>query len=95
MKLYTGMFIVQPNLTDEAYEAVIKDYEKLFTDFNSNVVEVNKWGMRDLAYEINDFRDGYYRIIKVNAEPNAVQEFSRLAKINEDIIRHIVIKEEK
>ena len=93
MKLYTGMFIVQPNLTDEAYEAVIKDYEKLFTDFNSNVVEVNKWGMRDLAYEINDLRKGYYVVFKVEATPEAVAEYDRVCNILEDVLRHILVKE--
>ena len=48
-----------------------------------------------LAYEINDFRDGYYQLIKVNAELAAVEEFNRLAKISEDIIRHIAVKDEK
>ncbi|MGB3890297.1 MAG: 30S ribosomal protein S6, partial [Priestia megaterium] len=47
-----------------------------------------------LAYEINDFRDGYYMILDVAATSEAVSEFDRLAKINEDIIRHIVVKQE-
>ena len=57
-------------------------------------VEAKEWGKRRLAYEINDFRDGYYMLLKVNAEAAAVQEFDRLAKISEDIIRHMVIREE-
>lgn len=93
MKLYTGMFIIQPNLTEDAYEAVIKDYQKLFADFNSNMIEVNIWGMRDLAYEINDFRKGYYVVLKVEATPEAVKEFDRVSNIREDIIRHILVKE--
>lgn len=93
MKLYTGMLIIQPNLTDEAYEAVVKDYEKLFADLNSTVTEVNKWGMRDLAYEINDFRKGYYVVFKVEATPEAVAEYDRVCNIREDVIRHILVRE--
>ena len=93
MKLYTGMLIIQPNLTDEAYDAVIKDYEKLFTDFNSTVTEVNKWGLKDLAYEINDLRKGYYVVLKVEATPEAVAEYDRVSNIREDVIRHILVKE--
>ena len=59
------------------------------------LVEAKEWGKRRLAYEINDFRDGYYQLMNVNAEAAAVEEFTRLAKISEDIIRHIVIKEEE
>jgi small subunit ribosomal protein S6 len=93
MKLYTGMFIIQPNLTEEAYDAVISDFEKLFKDFNSNVVEVKKWGMKDLAYEINDFKKGYYVVFKVEATPEAVAEYDRVCNIREDVIRHILVKE--
>lgn len=93
MKLYTGMLIIQPNLTDEVYENVVKDFEKLFTDFNSNVVEVNKWGMRDLAYEINDLHKGYYIVFKVEATPEAVAEYDRVCNIREDVLRHILVKE--
>ena len=59
------------------------------------LTETKEWGKRRLAYEINDFRDGYYQFIKINAEADAVQEFDRLAKISEDIIRHMVIKDEE
>ena len=93
MKLYTGMFIVQPNLTDEVYDVVISDFEKLFKDFNSNVTEVKKWGMRDLAYEINDFRKGYYVVFQVEATPEAVAEYDRVCNIREDVIRHILVRE--
>ena len=93
MKLYTGMLIIQPNLTDEVYESVIKDFEKLFADFNSKVVEVNKWGMKELAYEINDLRKGYYIVLKVEATPEAVAEFDRVCNIREDVMRHILVKD--
>ncbi|MCI3988188.1 30S ribosomal protein S6, partial [Bacillus vallismortis] len=53
------------------------------------------WCIRRLAYEINDFRDGFYQILNVQAVAAAVQEFDRLAKISDDIIRHIVVKEEE
>lgn len=93
MKLYTGMLIIQPDLTEEDYAAVIESYEKLFTDFNSKIVEVNKWGMRDLAYEINDLRKGYYILFKVEATPEAVLEYDRISNIREDVMRHILVKE--
>lgn len=93
MKLYTGMFIVQPNLTEEDYDNVVVSFEKLFADFNSNVTEVNRWGMRDLAYEINDLRKGYYVLFKVEATPEAVAEYDRVCNIREDIMRHILIRD--
>jgi small subunit ribosomal protein S6 len=95
MRKYEIMYIIRPNIEDEAKKALIERFNGILTDNGAEVSEAKDWGKRRLAYEINDFRDGYYQLLQVNAEPAAVDEFSRLAKISEDIIRHIVIKDEK
>ena len=95
MKKYELMYIIRPNIEDEAKKALIERFNNVLTDNGAELVDSKEWGKRRLAYEINDFRDGYYQLMHVNAEPVAVEEFSRLAKINEDIIRHIVVKDEK
>jgi small subunit ribosomal protein S6 len=93
MKEYTGMFIIRPVLTEEGYKEVIADIQKVFTDNNSLVTEVKEWGMKDMAYEIEDFRKGYYVLLKVQATPEAVAEYDRVCNIREDIIRHILVKD--
>lgn len=93
MKQYTGMFIIRPTLTEDGYKAVVADIQKLFADNQSQVIEVKEWGMRDMAYEIEDFRKGYYVAFKVDATPEAVLEYDRVCNIREDIIRHILVKD--
>ncbi|MCM3664460.1 30S ribosomal protein S6 [Mesobacillus subterraneus] len=95
MRKYEIMYIIRPNIEEEAKKALTERFSGILTENGAEVSEAKEWGKRRLAYEINDFRDGYYQLVKVNAEPAAVEEFSRLAKISEDIIRHIVIKEEE
>lgn len=95
MRAYEIMYIIRPNIEDEAKKALVERFDGILTDNGAEIVESKEWGKRRLAYEINDFRDGYYHIVKVNSNPAAVEEFSRLAKISEDIIRHIVINEDK
>jgi small subunit ribosomal protein S6 len=95
MRKYEIMYIIRPNIEEEAKKALTERFSGILTDNGAEVSEAKEWGKRRLAYEINDFRDGYYQLVKVNAEPAAVEEFSRLAKISEDILRHIVIKEEE
>lgn len=95
MRKYEIMYIIRPNIEEEAKKALTERFSGILTDNGAEVSEAKEWGKRRLAYEINDFRDGYYQLLKINAEPAAVEEFSRLAKISEDIIRHIVIKEEE
>jgi small subunit ribosomal protein S6 len=93
MKLYTGMFIIRPTLTEEGYKAVVAEILKIFTDNASQIKEIKEWGMKDMAYEIEDFRKGYYVLFTVDATPEAVAEYNRVSNIREDIIRHIIVKD--
>jgi small subunit ribosomal protein S6 len=88
------MYIIRPNIEDEAKKALVERFNNVLSENGAEVTEAKEWGKRRLAYEINDFRDGYYMLIQINSAVEAVQEFDRLAKISEDIIRHIVIKKE-
>jgi len=94
MRKYEVMYIIRPNIEDEAKKALVERFNTILTDNGAESAETKDWGKRRLAYEINDFRDGYYQLVNVTANADAVEEFSRLAKISEDIIRHLVIKVE-
>jgi small subunit ribosomal protein S6 len=94
MRKYEIMYIIRPNIEDEAKKALVERFNNVLSENGAEVSESKEWGKRRLAYEVNDFRDGYYMLLQVNAGAEAVQEFDRLAKISEDMIRHIVIKKE-
>ncbi|AKO94889.1 MULTISPECIES: 30S ribosomal protein S6 [Priestia] len=94
MKKYEVMYIIRPNIDDEGKKALVERFNGVITSNGAEVTEAKEWGKRRLAYEINDFRDGYYMLLKVQGETQAVNEFDRLAKYSEDIIRHIVVREE-
>lgn len=95
MRKYEIMYIIRPNIEEEAQKSLVERFNNVLTTNGAELESVKEWGKRRLAYEINDFRDGYYMLLNIVAEPAAVQEFDRLAKISEDIIRHIVVKDEK
>lgn len=95
MRKYEIMYIIRPDVDEESKKAVVERFNNILTTNGAEITETKDWGKRRLAYEINDFRDGFYQILNVQAEPEAVQEFDRLAKISDDIIRHIVVKEEE
>jgi len=62
-------------------------------DNGATVVESKDWEKRRLAYEIQDFREGLYHIVNVEANDDAaLNEFDRLSKINGDILRHMIVK---
>lgn len=90
------MYIIRPDIEDEAKAALVERFNTILTDNGAELLETKEWGKRRLAYEINDYRDGFYMINKVQAEnATATQEFDRLAKISEDIIRHLIVREEE
>ncbi len=89
MKKYEVMYIIKPSVEEEARKALIEDINSLFVKFNSTVENVNEWGLKDLAYEIDGNRKGYYVLLNVNATSEAVLEFNRVANIKEAIIRYI------
>lgn len=93
MREYTGMYIIHPSQTEDQIKAIVAEMAKLFEDLNSQVTAVDEWGMKDLAYEINDVRKGYYVKFKVNATPEALSEFDRVCNIKEEIMRHILVKD--
>ncbi|KMY52129.1 30S ribosomal protein S6 [Peribacillus loiseleuriae] len=92
MRKYEIMYIIRPNIEEDAKKALVERFNTILTDNGAEMTETKEWGKRRLAYEINDFRDGYYMLLKINGEAAAIQEFDRLAKISEDIIRHMVTK---
>lgn len=92
---YEIMFIVRPNLDDEARKQLVDNFTSILTERDSEIIKVEELGIRNLAYEIEDFRKGYYYIVNTNATIEAINEFDRLVRINEDIIRYIIIKDEE
>ena len=94
MNKYEIMFIVRPDMEESEIKRVADDMKKVLTDAKAKIVEDKPMGQRELAYEINKYNTGYYYLYVVEAEPSAEEEFKRVARINENVLRHIVVKVE-
>lgn len=96
MRTYEIMYIVRPNIEEDAKKALVERFNGTLASEGSEVLEEKDWGKRRLAYEINDFKEGFYNIVRIKTDNNkSTDEFQRLAKINDDIIRYIVIREDQ
>ncbi|NGP45211.1 30S ribosomal protein S6 [Bacillaceae bacterium SIJ1] len=95
MRNYEIMYILRPDLDEDTQKNTNTYFEEVLTNNGATLNETKVWGKRRLAFEIDDYREGVYMILKVNADTEAVNEFDRLAKINENILRHIAIREEE
>jgi small subunit ribosomal protein S6 len=89
---YEVVTIYNPGLeNDEAYDAQIERFSTLVTEHGGEVVNIDKWGRRRLAYEINGLTEGYYVVMTFNAEPAVAAELERVLKITDTVVRHLVI----
>ena len=92
---YEIMFIVRPDLEENAVKDVAKSFEKILTDNGAKITESKDLGQKELAYEIKNHKTGFYFLVNLEAnDSKALNEFDRLALINEDVIRHLIIKED-
>ena len=94
MNKYEIMFIVKPDLEETEIKKEADSLKKVLTNLEAKFVEEKAMGQRELAYEIKKYKNGYYFLFVVEASHEAVKEFDRLAGINENILRHLIIRKE-
>ena len=94
MNKYEIMFVVRPDMEEAEIKKTADDMKKVLTDAKTNIIEEKTMGQRELAYEINKFTTGYYFLYVVEADSKTEQEFNRVARINENLLRHIIVKVE-
>lgn len=94
MRKYEIMFIVRPDMEEAEIKKVADEMKTILINDKANVIEEKEMGQRELAYEINKFKTGYYYLYVVEADSKAVSEFDRVSRINEKLLRHLIVKVE-
>jgi small subunit ribosomal protein S6 len=95
MRKYEIMYIVKTSLEDAARIELITNLHKILTDNKGVITTVDDWGVKELAYPIDFMTKGYYVVLKLDAEPETVKEFDRLARINTNVVRHMILNLEE
>ncbi len=91
MNNYEIMFILKSN-EDEAIKKEVAELKAVITDMKGKIVKEEEMGNKKLAYPIKKETNGYYYVLDVEASADAIAEFDRKARINENVIRHLIIK---
>lgn len=92
MKAYELLFFVNPSLDDETRLAVKKRIDTTITGDKGVIDNVDEWGKRKLAYEIDGLTDGDYTLIDFHAEPDSIAELDRILRISDYVIRHMIVR---
>ena len=94
MTEYEMIFILQPNLSEEEAEAVIKSFEQVLTDQNATLVKSERWGKKRLAYRVRRFWEGYYVFFEYVGQNAALVELERRLRIHDHVIKYLSVKKD-
>ena len=89
---YEMVYIVNPEVDDEALESRIESISQFISGRNGVVDEVERWGKKKLAYPIKHFLEGNYVLTRFKVSPAQCKELEANLKISEEVIRHLLIK---
>ena len=92
MKAYELLIFVAPSIDEETRAAVMKRIDTTIAEGKGTVDNVDNWGKRKLAYEINGLTDGDYTLIDFHADPADVAELDRVLRITDAVERHMIVK---
>jgi len=94
MKAYELLYIIRPDLEEEATTALVDRLSGLVASNGGDNLTVEKWGKRRLAYEIQDYKEGQYILMNFEGEGRTSQEIERVMKISEDVIRFLTVRKD-
>ncbi|MFL2627090.1 MAG: 30S ribosomal protein S6 [Dehalococcoidia bacterium] len=89
MKQYELVIVISPEIDQENSDKIIDNLSNLISSNEGTVEDLDKWGIRKLAYPINKFREGNYISSIVNIDPSKVTIIEGSIRSNEDILRHL------
>ena len=96
MRKYEIMFIVRPDLEENAVKETVRKLEKTLTDNKAVITLSKELGQKEFAYEIKGFKSGFYYLYNIESSNDAaIKEFDRVSLIDESVVRHLILNVEK
>lgn len=92
MTNYESVLIARQDLGASQVNNIVSELSDVIKKEGGEVVKVDNWGLKNLAYRIKKNRKGHYVLMNITAPANAIAEFERIMRFNEDIIRYMTVK---
>lgn len=92
MRPYETLFVLKPDIDEEATTAAIERFANLIQENQGAVEQLNRWGKKRLAFEVEDYREGYYTLVLFQGEPATANELDRMMRLSDDVLRHIIVR---
>jgi len=94
VRKYEAMLILVPNLEEENRNQLLDRFKGII-EKDGTITNIDEWGTRKLAYEIENYKEGYYVVMNFEANPDVVKELDRVCRISDSVVRHMIIKEDE
>jgi len=92
MRIYEELFIVRPDVTDEEIDPFIEQMKTIITSAGGTIDKAEKWGIRKLAYRVAKRDEGYYVLLQVTSDPDAVKEMERRMRVSDLVMKSITVR---
>ncbi|MBP7189955.1 MAG: 30S ribosomal protein S6 [Rickettsiaceae bacterium] len=92
MSLYELVFIIRQDVSSNDVDRITDEFSKIITNDGGLLKKNEYWGLRSLAYEIDNNKKGHYILLGFDAKPSVIPELERKIKLSEDVIRYVTIK---
>lgn len=92
MRRYETIYIIRPNVGEDDITAIIDRTNAVIEKFDGRIVQLDRWGLKKLAYVIQKQTQGYYIYSEYAGAPEAVDEIERLFRIDEKVLKYLTIK---
>ena len=92
MNKYESVLIARQDLGASQVNTLVDELKNVISAQGGEVVRVDNWGLKNLAYRIKKNRKGHYVLMNISAPASAVAEYERVMRVNEDIIRYMTVK---
>ncbi len=92
MAFYESIFVIRQDVASADVDKVANDFENLIKEYKGEVLKKEYWGLRNLAYEIDNNKKGHYYLTGFEGNNELLAEFDRKVKLSESIIRSVVVR---
>ncbi|MEJ2077238.1 MAG: 30S ribosomal protein S6 [Acidobacteriota bacterium] len=93
MRRYEVVFVLAPTMTDEEVDQLVESYSTVAQEVGAEVVQVDKWGKRRLAFPVQKHNEGYYTVLTLEEDAaKSVAELERRFKVNDSVIRFLSVR---
>lgn len=92
MRPYEVVLILEASAEEETVDATVNRVKEVVTAQSGKVGQVEKWGRKRFAYELNHRWEGNYTLVEFSAKPNAIAELDRVLSLSDEVVRHKIVR---